>query len=69
MKTLKPSEDKKRIREAVQEAEFNFWSGMAARFPEASSGDFDIDMTINMQVEMEKWIKHWLELNADPNEE
>ena len=51
------------VKQIAHDAEENFWSTVADKFPEDMSGDFPPDATIEFNAACEKAIKIWLETN------
>ena len=56
--------DSDRIKKAAKEAEFAFWESVANQFPEIKTGDFPPLQAHKMQIQMEEWIRQWVDLNS-----
>jgi len=54
-----------RIKKAAKEAEAAFWESVAKQFPEIKTGDFHPLQTHKMQLQMEEWIRQWVNLNSE----
>lgn len=54
---------KKNIEIVAEEALFAFWEVVANAYPDATGGEFGIGETVDMCVEAEGFIAHWLDLN------
>ncbi|CAG7581362.1 MAG: hypothetical protein SLAVMIC_00804 [uncultured marine phage] len=59
-------EDKKRIQDAVSEAEMAFWVSISEKYPEVTTGDLDPGASIALSMAMEEAVDAWLMFN-DPN--
>ena len=61
----------KRIEDAVQDAEFEFWAEIAKKFPEATSGDLDPFTVCKMFLANVDVVKQWVTYNTNlvPDEE
>lgn len=66
---MKPSEDKNRLSNVLEDAEIAFWGVVADAYPEAKHGDFSPDATMKFAAATEEAVTLWLEWNADPIEE
>lgn len=51
------------IEKAVQDGEFAFWAEIIKHFPEATSGDFDPILSMEMGMNLKGYLSHWLEWN------
>lgn len=54
-----------RIKAAVEDAEMLFWAHIAAKFPEAKSGDFPVELTIRSQAHLIEWVRVWVRMNTN----
>ena len=52
-----------RIDKAVQDGEFAFWAEIVKHFPEATSGDFDPMLSMDMGQRLQGYLSHWLDCN------
>jgi hypothetical protein len=60
-------EQNKRVEKAVQDADYEFWQVIARAFPEITTGDLAIDVTIDLQNMMIFAVEQWLDSNTpDP---
>jgi hypothetical protein len=51
------------IEKAVQDGEFAFWKQIVKHFPEATSGDFDPILSMEMDQRLQGYLSHWLDWN------
>ena len=56
-------EDKKRLEDAVRNAEEVFWNSIAEDYPEITTGDLDPSTSIDLMLTMENAIDRWLIIN------
>ena len=56
-------ETAEKIEDATEAALFEFWGKIVEIFPDAVSGDFPPDLSIEMDLTMEKMVKYWLIYN------
>lgn len=56
-------EDKKRLEDAVKNAEEAFWNSIAEDYPEITTGDLDPSTSIDLMLTMENAIDRWLIIN------
>jgi len=66
---MKPSEDKNRLSNVLEDATIAFWGVVVDAYPEAKHGDFPPDASIKIADAMCEAIVTWLEYNADPLED
>jgi hypothetical protein len=52
-----------RMDKAVQDGEFAFWAEIVKHFPEATSGDFDPMLSMDMAQRLQGYLSHWLDCN------
>jgi hypothetical protein len=64
---MKPSQDKKRLVEAVEHAENLFWNAIASDYPEITSGDFPPDLSMEMSDKLTQFVTVWLKTNEPQN--
>jgi len=60
---MNKQEWKTSIENVEHDAQMAFWAVVAKAYPEVKTGDFDIGLTIEMGMEMEGYIAHWLNCN------
>jgi hypothetical protein len=56
--------DDNRINAALREGEDAFWEVVAARFPEAKTGDLAPDVAFALTRSMEQAIREWVSANV-----
>jgi hypothetical protein len=56
-------ETAEKIEDATEEALCEFWAKIVEIFPDAKSGDFPPDLSLEMSLTMEKMLKYWLIYN------
>jgi hypothetical protein len=57
------AETTEKIENATEAALFDFWGKIVEIFPDAKSGDFPPDLSIEMSLTMERMVKYWLIYN------
>lgn len=60
---MNKKEWKSALEKAVEEGEFAFWAEIVKHFPEATSGDFDPMLSMEMGINLERYLSHWLDFN------
>lgn len=60
---IKP-EHSRRLEDALEYAEEGFWGMIAARFPEAKTGDYPPDLTFTRDLHNLEDVQWWLHFNA-----
>jgi hypothetical protein len=56
---------KKRMIDAVDDAEMAFWAEIVKHFPEIETGDLPPDIVIPLRIQNEDAVCHWLGGNSD----
>ena len=51
------------IKDAIREAQDDFWNSIADSFPDITSGDFDFGESHKFDIACEKAVDHWLNMN------
>jgi hypothetical protein len=54
----------KRIKDAVEKAQFEFWAVIAKEFPEVTTGDYPPDATMQFDGECLQAVTKWIEFNG-----
>lgn len=57
------NEWQRKIEDVTQNALFEFWASIAKQFPDVEGGEFDIGMSVDMSLQMEQFVAHWLDYN------
>jgi hypothetical protein len=60
---MNAKEWKRKVEDATENALFDFWASIANQFPDVEGGEFDIGMSLDMSIEMERFVAHWLDYN------
>ena len=55
-----------RLKTAIDNAEADFWSAIAESYPEAKTGDFPPDASLDLYMALQKAVRQWLGWNAIP---
>ena len=63
MKYTYPQQFDDRLASAIESAHNNFWSTIAERYPEISTGDFCPEEAQELTDKLTEAVKLWLELN------
>ncbi len=60
--------NKKRINNAIHDAELAFWDVIAENFPEITTGDVLPEHLVEMHCDYQKHVTRWIKLNhSDPH--
>ena len=52
-----------KVEDATQDGLYEFWAKIVEIFPKATGGDFPPDLSFEMDLTMEKMLRHWLSFN------